>query len=350
MGIILNIILFVLVLGVIVFVHELGHFLFAKKTGVYVYEFAIGMGPKLFSFKRGETVYSIRAVPIGGFCQMAGEDVESDDEEKIPKGRSLQDKTIFQKFLIMFFGAGFNFIFAIIVLFFMALIWGAPGLEPLVTGLEEGLPADEVGIEVGDMIVDINGNSISNIDEVAIELGISDPEIGSTITVEKESGDIKKYDIKPEKVEVDGNELYKYGIGLEQEVDRGFVSSIKYTVGKTASIFNQMWITISELFTGGVKVSQLSGPVGIYSIVGDSASAGVENIIYLVAFLSINVGFLNLLPLPAFDGGRILFLFIEGIKGSPVKPQTENMIHTVGLFLLMGLMIYVTFQDILRLF
>lgn len=350
MGIILNLILFVLVLGVIVFVHELGHFLFAKKTGVYVYEFAIGMGPKLFGVKRGETVYSIRAIPIGGFCQMAGEDVDSDEEIKIPKGRSLQDKTIFQKFLIMFFGAGFNFIFAILILFVSALIWGAPGLDPIVTGVEKDSPASKIGIDVGDTIIKINGNDIANIDEVAIELGISDPKKGSLITIEKESGNVKEYNLKPEKVEIDDKELYKYGIGLEQEIERGFVTSIKYTFGKTASIFNQMWITVSELFTGGVKVNQLSGPVGIYSIVGESASAGLENVIYLVAFLSINVGFLNLLPLPAFDGGRILFLLIEKVKGSPVKPQTENIIHTAGLFLLMGLMIYVTFQDILRLF
>ena len=119
---------------------------------------------------------------------------------------------------------------------------------------------------------------------------------------------------------------------------------------KTGALFKQMFITVESLITGGVSVKQLSGPVGIYNIVGEQSKAGLSSILYLMAFLSINVGFLNLLPLPAFDGGHILFIVIEKIKGSPVSQKTENMIHTVGLFLLMLLMIYVTFNDILRLF
>ena len=137
---------------------------------------------------------------------------------------------------------------------------------------------------------------------------------------------------------------------MQQEKTYGFINAISYTVRKTGSIFKQMAVTVGYLFTGGIKLNQLSGPVGIYSIVGEQTKAGVASVLYLVAFLSINVGFLNLLPLPAFDGGHILFIIIEKIKGSPVAPETENMIHTVGLFLLMLLMIFVTFNDILKLF
>ena len=137
---------------------------------------------------------------------------------------------------------------------------------------------------------------------------------------------------------------------MQQEVEHGLLAAIQFTYKKTISIFKQMAVTVGYLFTGGISISQLSGPVGIFSIVGNQSSAGIMNIIYLVAFLSINVGFINLLPLPAFDGGHILFIIIEKIKGSPVNPETENKIHTIGLILLMLLMVVITFNDILRLF
>ena len=137
---------------------------------------------------------------------------------------------------------------------------------------------------------------------------------------------------------------------MQQDVEKGILPALEFTGKKTISIFKQMAVTVGYLFTGGISISQLSGPVGIFSVVGDQSSAGIMNILYLVAFLSINVGFINLLPIPAFDGGHILFIIIEKIKGSPVKPETENMIHTVGLFLLMLLMVVITFNDILRLF
>ena len=137
---------------------------------------------------------------------------------------------------------------------------------------------------------------------------------------------------------------------MQQERTHGFLNAIKYSYQKTCSIFKQMFVTVGSLFTGGVKVSQLSGPVGIYSIVGEQSKGGLANILYLIAFLSINVGFINLLPIPAFDGGHILFIIIEKIKGSPVNPELENKIHAVFLMLLLLLMVVVTFNDILRLF
>ena len=137
---------------------------------------------------------------------------------------------------------------------------------------------------------------------------------------------------------------------MKQEKQHGFVNALVYTGKKTAPIFKQMAITVSYLFTGGIKLSQLSGPVGIYSVVGEQSKAGIASILYLVAFLSINVGFINLLPLPAFDGGHILFIIIEKIKGSPVDSELEGKIHTIGLMLLMLLMVVVTVNDILRLF
>lgn len=350
MGFLIDLILFILILGSIVFIHEFGHFMMAKLTGVYVYEFAIGMGPKLWSKKGKETEYTLRAIPIGGFCMMAGEDLEDDDLKKVPKNKRLQSKKPWQRFLIMFFGAGNNFIFAILLLFAIGLIWGGSSMEPVVTSVLKNSAAANSGIEAGDRILEINGHSISTTDDISLYLAVADPEEASDIKVEKENDSVKTYSVQPKKKKVDGQTTYQYGIGMQQEVEHGFLAAIQFTYKKTISIFKQMGVTVGYLFTGGISISQLSGPVGIFSIVGDQSSAGIMNIIYLVAFLSINVGFINLLPLPAFDGGHILFIIIEKIKGSPVNPETENKIHTIGLFLLMLLMVVITFNDILRLF
>ena len=348
MTILFNILLFVLVLGVIVFIHEFGHFIFAKLNGVYVYEFAIGMGPKLLSKQGKETEYTLRLIPIGGFCQLAGEEVEEDERNKVPKGRRLQDKKAWQRFLIMFFGAGNNFISAIIIIFFISLVWGGTSMTPKISSMENNYPAKTAGLEKNDIILKINNHKISSMDDVSLYLTIADHEKQTKIQVKKTNGQIRNYKIKPKKVTKGKTTSYVYGIGLKQEKTYGFVNAVKYTYKKTSSIFKQMFITVGYLFTGGIKINQLSGPVGIYSIVGEQSKAGLSSILYLIAFLS--VGFINLLPLPAFDGGHILFIIIEKIKGSPVNPDTENKIHTIGLMLLMLLMIYITFNDIIRLF
>lgn len=350
MSVILNIILFILILGVIVFIHEFGHFTFAKLTGVYVYEFSIGMGPKLWSKKGKETEYSLRAIPIGGFCQMAGEDMEDDDLKKIPKDKRLQSKTVWQRFLIMFFGAGNNFISAVLILFFLALIWGGNSMTPKITEVTKDYPAQKAGIQAGDIVKEINGHKIKTSDDISLYLAIADPKEKSTFVVEKGNGYEVTYKLKAKKVKEKDEVSYVYGIGMKQEKTKGFVNAIKYTVKKTGSIFKQMGVTVGYLFTGGISLNQLSGPVGIYSVVGESSKAGIANILYLVAFLSINVGFINLLPLPAFDGGHILFLVIEAIKGSPVKPEVEEKIHGIGMMLLLLLMVVITINDIIKLF
>lgn len=350
MSFIINIILFILILGIIVLVHEFGHFIWAKIAGVHVYEFAIGMGPKLFGKKKGDTEYTIRAIPIGGFCSMAGEDLGEDEDKSIPKGKRLQAKSPWQRFLIMVFGPLNNFILAVILLLFLAFVFGGTTMNPVLTSVEKGTAAYKAGLSKGDRILKINDKKISTSDDVSLYVALADPTKGTKFKVEKKTGDIKTYKVKPEKIKVKDQISYKYGIGMVQKEVHGFFDSIEYTVKKTGSIFKQMFITVGYLFTGQIKLSQLSGPIGIYSIVGESSKAGIESLIYLMAFLSINVGFINLLPIPAFDGGHILFIIIEIIKGSPVKPEIENKIHTLFLMLLMLLMIVITFNDILRLF
>lgn len=349
MSIILNLLLFIVILGVIVFVHEAGHFILAKLNGVYVYEFSIGMGPRIWGFKKGETDYNIRAIPIGGFCAMAGEDLDDDDAKKIPKNKRLQAKKPWQRFLIMLFGPMNNFILAIMLLFFIALVWGATTLKPVITEVEKGSAADVAGLEKNDKVLKINKHKISTSDDITLYLALANPKKKNNFYIERD-GKEKVIKIKPTKIKSDDKISYKYGIGIMQKRTHGLGNAFVYTYKKTCSIFKQMWITVGAMFTGGVKLSQLSGPVGIYSIVGQQSRAGVANILYLIAFLSINVGFINLLPIPAFDGGHILFIVIELIKGSPVNPELENKIHTIFLFLLMLLMVVITFNDILRFF
>lgn len=347
-----TLIYFILILGVIVLVHEFGHFIFAKMFGIYVHEFSIGMGPKLFSKKRknknDETEYCIRAIPIGGFVSLAGEEVDEDDG--VPRERKLYAKKAWQRFLVMFFGAGNNFIFAFLILFSIAMIWGAPDMQPKFLDVDSSYPAYEAGLRAGDVVTKLNGRNVSTSDDLAIYMQMIDMTRPVEIDIIRD-GVKKQFTVNPVKEEVDGKETYKIGVTMgNDEIHHGFVASVKYMFQKTGSLFKQMFITIKGLFTGGIAVNQLSGPVGIYSIVGAQRSAGFENVLYLIALLSINVGVINLLPLPAFDGGRILFLLIEKIKGSPVNTKTENIIHSIGFILLMLLMVYITFNDIFRLF
>lgn len=345
----MTLIYFILIISATVFVHELGHFIFAKKAKIYVYEFAIGMGPKLYSFKRknDETVYSIRLVPIGGFVQMAGEEIEED--KTIPPEKRMQSKTWLQRFFTIVAGCLFNFIFAIILFFMIGIIYGSYETKPYMASPEKGYPTQKVGIEKNDLILSINGKVMNTTDDVAMQLELIPK--GSTLILEtkKETGKIITYKIAPKQTKEDGEIVYKYGISFTNRLNHGFIPAVKYAFVKFGSIFKTMFQIITNLITGNISIKSLAGPVGIYNIVGEQAQNGLASILYLVAFLSINIGFVNLLPIPAFDGGRLLFLFIEKVKGSKVNPRVENIIHTIGFALLLLLMFLITIQDISRL-
>ena len=344
-----SLILFIIILGAIVSVHEFGHFLFAKLSKTYVYEFSIGMGKKIFGKKKkdGETEFCVRAIPLGGFVMIAGEDTLDDS---IPADRQMCNKGFFQRFMILFAGAFFNFIFAFLILFVSALIYGSVSMKPYIGEVAVDYPAYEAGLQEGDLVLSINDEKIKNWDKGLIILQT----VGGKDTVFevlKKDGSVKEYIVTPKlEVDEDGNESYKFGIATNDTKLFGFGNSLKYACSKTISLFGSMWETIKYLFVGKVGVNQLSGPVGIYSIVDSQAEQGIEAILYLMAYLSINVGLINLLPFPAFDGGRILFLLIEKIFRKPVSKKVEGMIHTIGFFLILALLAYVTLNDILRLF
>ncbi len=345
----MTLLLFILVLGITVFIHELGHFIFAKKAGIYVYEFSIGMGPKIFKYKRknDETDYSIRLFPIGGFVSMAGEDVEVD--KNIPEDKQMYSKTWMQRFLTIIAGVMFNFLLAIIILFFIGLFNGSPQNKNFISDIDNSYPIAKTNIKKNDLILKVNDKKVNSQDMLLLQLTVNN---GKTLTfqVKHENGNIENIKVKPIKQKVDGEDVYKYGFSIENKVENGVIPAIKYAFSKTINLINQMGHIIVYLFTGKLSLDNLSGPIGIYNIVGESAKAGIINIIYLIAYLCINVGFINLIPIPAFDGGRLLFLIIEKIKGSKVNPKVENTIHSIGFIFLMILMIVITYNDILRFF
>lgn len=352
LDVILNIIILIVILGVLVFVHEFGHFIAAKLIGVYVSEFAVGMGPKIFSFKRKNkkdpTEYSLRAFPIGGFCAMAGE--VDEDYKGLKKHEYMCNRSKWERFLILIAGVTMNIITALIILCVQCLIWGHTEIYSNVDNVLEGYPAQQAGIEPGDKVIGLNGYKINTWDKMTLVLALKNDNNEYHFTVRKSSGEIKEYTISPEIIEnEDGTTQKVFGLGASTEVKKGFIESIKYAFVKLGTIVSTMWITLANLFTGGLSLSNLSGPVGMYSIV-DTVRGTLSSIIYLAAYLSINLAVINALPFPAFDGGRILFVAIEAITRKKVKPEVENWFHTIGFYLLMLLMIYITIKDIIRLF
>ncbi len=348
----LSIIILILILGLLIFIHELGHFFWARKFGVHIYEFSLGMGPIILKKKGKDGIdYNLRAIPIGGFVSMAGEVYEDDTENKIPKEKFMCNKKWYQRIIVLAAGVINNFILALIVLFFVSLIWGGATLLPVVDKVEEDRPMAEAGITAGDTIKEINGYNINTWDTAQIVLYMKDADGIYEFVIEHENGKEETYNITPDIEEDDnGVETKIFGIHVKAEVADSFLDSIKYSFVKFGAIVESMTLTIAGLFTGKIGLDSLAGPIGMYEVVEVSKSQGLPNIIYLVALLSINVGFLNILPFPAFDGGRIVFLIIEKIKGSPVNSKIENIFHLVGFALLMLLTIYIAIQDIIKLF
>ncbi len=371
-----NIVVLLLILSLLIFVHEGGHFLVAKKCGVHVYEFALGMGPKVLSLKRKNdpTEYTLRAFPIGGFCAMAGE--EGEDDENLPKDKFMCNKSKIKRILILVAGVTMNFITAIVLLFIIGLCYGSTDQSSVIGSVSEGTPAYNAGLKENDTIIECNGYKIKTWDKLTIVTNLKNKNDYYEYKIKHGDGSIDTYKIVPDKYAVfDGKTikidetntlesiLKEYdkkekdvtisnlvGIQAKSKVNKGFVSAIKYAFSKFGSIVSTMILIIGSLFTGKLGLSALSGPVGMYSVVGTVASLGFANIIYLTAYLSINLGVLNILPFPAFDGGRVLFVLIEAVTRKKVDPKIEGYFHTVGFALIMLLMIYITFQDVLRLF
>ena len=341
----MTLIIFILIFGVIVLIHEFGHFIFAKKAGVYIYEFSIGFGPKLCSFKRKNDVtqYSIRLIPLGGYVSMAGEGEGEDDG--IPEDQRLCNKSFFKRFMVMVAGVMNNFLLGFIILFIMGLIYGTTHTSNVLNGIPKDGSLYLAGARDGDVVTRINGSSVSNYDDIQTYLALVKEGEKVDITIKNKDSE-NTYNIKPTKAE-DGK--YYYGISVKVEKEKGFVAALKYAKEKFISIFKTMFVVLKSLFTGKLGLDSLSGPVGIYNVV-DQVRSSFQTILYLTAYLSINIGFMNILPFPAFDGGRVLFLIIEKIKGSKLNPKVESTVNMIGFMLLILLMVVITVKDVVHLF
>ncbi len=347
---IFSLIIFILVLGLIILIHEFGHFICAKKSGVHIYEFSIGMGPLLFTHKGKDGIhYNIRALPIGGFVQMAGEVYEDDGE--IPKEKFMCNRPWYQRLMILVAGVFNNFILAIVLLFILAIIWGPTSSTPKVLSVQEGSAASISGMKDGDIITAINGHKFSSWDVGQIYLYYKNKDNVYTFDVKHENGEKEMLTLVP-KISKDenGNETKTFGIQIDNRRDKNFLECLKFTFQKFIDVMKSMAITIWGLLSGQVSVSNLSGPVGIYKVVDQSVKYGLQQLIYITAFLSINVGFINILPFPAFDGGHVFFMILEKLKGSKLNAKFENTCNMIGFALLMLLMLYITVQDIIKFF
>lgn len=347
---IFSLIIFILVLGLIILVHEFGHFICAKKSGVHIYEFSIGMGPLIFTHKGKDGIdYNIRALPIGGFVQMAGEVYE--DDGKIPKEKFMCNRPWYQRLMILVAGVFNNFVLAIILLFILAIIWGPTSSTPKVLNVQKDSAASISGMQSGDIITAINGHEFTSWDVGQIYLYYKNDDNVYTFDVTHENGEKETLTLVP-KISKDekGNETKTFGIQIDNRREKNFIECVKFTFQKFIDVMKSMAITVWGLLTGQVSASNLSGPVGIYKVVDQSVKYGLQQLIYITAFLSINVGFINILPFPAFDGGHVFFMILEKLKGSKLNAKFENTCNMIGFALLMLLMLYITVQDIIKFF
>ena len=348
MNFIVTLLILILILGLIITIHEFGHFISAKKSGVYVEEFSIGMGPVIWKSKKdkGGTSYALRAFPIGGFVAMASEEEKG---SKLKKDQVLENKPFFTRLLVLLMGIIFNFILCIVALFINGIIYGSPDNTPVVGQVLEDSAAYEAGLKKGDVIKRINGVKTSTWDDVLLEISVKKQLDEYTFIVERD-GEKQTLTIYPNKVEnSEGETVNSYGIGVSSIKNYGVLSALKYSVVGFLEMFRSISVVLGNLFTGGVSIKSLSGPVGIFTVVDQVKSTGFENIIYLIAYLSVNVGVVNLLPIPVFDGGRVLLLIIEKISGKKYT-KLEMILNYVGFGLMILLMLVVTFNDILKLF
>lgn len=338
----ISLIYFLFALGVIVLVHELGHLLVAKKYGVFCHEFSIGMGPKIkhLGTDKSGTIYSIRAIPLGGYVMMAGEDSDSKEDTAIDPDKLLNNKKPYQKFLVLIAGATMNFILGLILLFLIGFLGGVSVNSGMVDVMSNS-PAEVAGITDKSVINAIDGINVSNFEDISstlsndtnkdVVLNITDPQgNASDVTVER-------------------NEENMIGISAYKEKFHLF-GAIKYAIKTFGLLVFSIIVTLKMLFGPEAGLNDLSGPIGIFTVSSQVVDFGLNAMLLWIVYLSINIGFVNLLPIPALDGGRIVFVLYEMIFRRPAPKKFELYVTYAGLILLMLLFVYVSFNDIIRVF
>lgn len=328
---VMTVIIAILVFNLIVFVHEGGHFVAARLGGIKVVEFALGMGPKIIGKKIGETMYSLRAFPIGGFCLMLGE-----DEEKKDPG-AFNNSPLKSRIAAVAAGPLVNLVVAILI--YSLVI--APVATPIIGQVTKGMPAEKAGIVAGDTIIDINDVKISNWQEMKPEIAKHE---GEQITVTLENKGVQRdVQITPIK-NPNTNDVI---IGVAQKVKLGGFS-LTNGLKTTATITKMMLSFLGQLVMGKADAGEVSGPISIIVYMNEAAKTGLISVLYITAIISLNLAILNLLPIPALDGGRLLFMFVELFRRKPLPAEKEGMVHFVGLVALMALSIFLMYRDIIK--
>lgn len=340
---VLYILLAIFIFGVLIFVHEGGHYLFARLFHVSIREFSIGMGPKLLTrtSKKTGIAYSLRLFPIGGFVNMVGEDEETDDPNAFNR------KKVWQRIIIVCAGALINILLGVIIT--SALICAKPVLgSTVVAEFVDGAASQEKGLEIGDEIIKVDNHRVHIADELVYEimrLGIEPVDLtvlrnGETVVIEN-----VQFPIISESGTAFGDRDF---LVYAEDVNAGTL--VKHCFYRSSYTVRMIWESLFDLVTGRYGIQAVSGPVGVTEALTEAAQTSSFNFLYLVAVITINLGVVNLLPLPALDGGRLVFLIIEGIRRKPVKPEIEGYVHFAGMALLMLLMVIICVKDVVGLF
>ncbi|NLO22000.1 MAG: RIP metalloprotease RseP [Syntrophomonadaceae bacterium] len=341
----MTILISLVIIAILILFHETGHFIAARRVGIPVYEFGIGFGPKLISWKRNEVEYSIRLFPLGGFVRMAGEEL---GDQSHPAG--FNHRTPLEKIRVSFAGPFMNFVLALLIFIYSYAFIGIPSAtdEPIIGIVFEGQPAEAAGILEGDRIMAVDGMQVKNWEEFTTRLTSKNPSTPVILELQRD-GQHKQLEVIPEANPSTGLSI----IGVSSQViyeKQGLLNAIiiglQQTYELTLVLLGGLWIMI----TGGASAADIAGPVGIVGLIGDAAQVGTVFLLSFSAFLSINLGILNLLPIPALDGSKIIFALVEVIRKKPVAPEKEGFIHWLGFLFLMLLIVLVTFNDIMRFF
>ena len=348
-----NIISFAIVLGVLIFVHEFGHFLLAKLMGVGVKKFSLGFGPRIVGKKIGMTEYLISAIPLGGYVKMVGESPEKElDESLLPL--SFSHKSLFKRSLIVLAGPAFNLLLSVVIFFVFFQVSGLPIMKPEVGEVQEGMPAHEAGIRTGDRVLSIDGKPVARWEDLAdlIKQSSGGPlriEIlrdNSTLLVKVVPKLVSSKNLFGEPVE-------KYVIGITASgavtIERlNPFQSAAQGVLQTWQIGKLTVLAIGKIIAGTISAKTLGGPIMIAQLAGQQAEAGIINLIFFIALLSVNLGIINLLPIPVLDGGHLMFFLIEAVSRRPINLKMREVAQQVGIFILVLLMIFVFYNDIVR--
>ncbi|MCI8361434.1 MAG: RIP metalloprotease RseP [Clostridiales bacterium] len=325
-----------------IFIHELGHFLAAKLMGVRVNKFAIGFGPVLLRWGKGETEYSLRLLPLGGFCAMEGEDEESADQ------RAFCNKKPWRRFIITAAGAFFNILLGFIIMMIILIPQKQFGV-PKIAQFQENAVSQQSGLQVGDEFIKVNGRRILTTYDLSYTFSNIPADGKVDLVVKRDGKKLELSGVTFATEEIQGVNVVSIDFWIEG-VKKTPLNFLSEAFRNTLSYGRIVWWSLLDLITGKYGVSQISGPVGVTAAIGEAAKAGIFSLLPMVGLITINLGLFNLLPLPALDGGRLLFIIIEMVRRKPVPQKYEGMVHAIGFMVLMAFMVLIALKDIFQLF